>query len=111
MLEGSIRKAANRIRITGQLVEAATGTQIWGNKFDGDMEGVFDLQDQITSNVVRAIEPSLRSTEIERSRRKRTGDVGAYDLFLRALAELYTYSDDGLLRADALLREAIFSGP
>ena len=71
LLEGSVRKAGSRLRITAQLVEAQTGAHLWADKFDGAIEDVFDLQDQITDRVVGIIEPSLRHSEIERSRRKR----------------------------------------
>jgi TolB-like protein len=85
VLEGSVRKAGNRVRITGQLIEAETGTHLWADKFDGGLEDVFDLQDRITASVVGIVEPSLRQAEIERARRKRPDNLDAYDLYLRAL--------------------------
>jgi TolB-like protein len=85
VLEGSVRKAGNRVRITGQLVEAESGTHLWADKFDGALEDVFDLQDKITETVVGVIEPNVRRAEIERARRKRPDSLGAYDLYLRAL--------------------------
>jgi tetratricopeptide (TPR) repeat protein len=88
VLEGSVRKGGNRVRITGQLIDAESGTHLWANRFDGDLEDIFELQDKITESVVGAIEPSLRMAEIERSKHKPPGDMDAYDLYLRALPEL-----------------------
>ncbi len=85
VLEGSVRKAGNRVRITGQLVEAENGTHLWADKFDGALEDVFDLQDRITETVVGVIEPNVRRAEIERARRRRPDSLDAYDLYLRAL--------------------------
>jgi TolB-like protein len=85
VLEGGVRKAGNRLRITGQLIEVETGAHLWADKFDGALEDVFDLQDQITERVVGIVEPSLQRSEIERSRQKHPGVLGAYDLYLRAL--------------------------
>src|SRR5436305_11122027 len=65
VLEGSVRKAANRVRITGQLIDASTGAHLWADRFDGALEDVFDLQDQVTTNVVSAIAPKLEEAEIE----------------------------------------------
>src|SRR6516164_7163658 len=89
VLEGSVRKAGTRIRITGQLIDAATGAHIWAERYDGAMDDIFDLQDKITSNVVSAIEPSVRAAEIERATRKRPENLDAYDCYLRALAQHY----------------------
>ncbi len=88
VLEGSVRKAGNRVRITGQLIEAETGAHVWADKYDGAIEDVFDLQDQITASIVGVIEPNLRRAEIERAQRKHPGNLGAYDLYLRALPHL-----------------------
>jgi len=88
VLEGSVRKGGNRMRITGQLIDAEDGTHLWADRYDGDLEDVFELQDRITESVVGAIEPSLRRAEIERSKRKPPDDVNAYDLYLRALPQL-----------------------
>ena len=85
VLEGSIRKAGQRVRLSGQLIEAATGRHIWADKIDGDLADIFDLPDRITASVVVAVEPRLRSAEIERAQRKPTEHLGAYDLYLRAL--------------------------
>jgi adenylate cyclase len=106
VLEGSIRKAGNRVRISGQLVEAATGRHVWADRFDGDLADIFDLQDQITEAVVGAIEPSLRAAEVERARSKPTDNLDAYDLYLRALPHFYGMSKDGFTEALALCDRA-----
>jgi adenylate cyclase len=84
VLEGSVRKAGNRIRITGQLVDATTGAHIWAERFDGALEDIFDLQDRVTESVVTAIEPQIMSLEIKRAQSKPTENLQAYDLLLRA---------------------------
>jgi adenylate cyclase len=85
VLEGSVRRAGSRLRITAQLVEAESGAHLWADKYDGAFEDVFDLQDRITDSVVGVVEPSVQRSEIERARRKRPESLDAYDLFLRAL--------------------------
>jgi TolB-like protein/class 3 adenylate cyclase len=89
VLEGSVRKAGNRVRITGQLIDAATGTHLWADRFDGALEDIFDLQDRVTASVIGAIAPKLEQAEIERATRKPTDNLDAYDYFLRGLASLY----------------------
>ena len=86
VLEGSVRKAGNRVRITGQLIDAANGSHLWSDRFDGEMADIFDLQDRVTTSVVAAIEPKLLDAEIERAQCKPTASLQAYDLMLRALA-------------------------
>src|SRR5262249_7447983 len=86
VLEGSVRKAGSRVRITGQLVDATTGGHIWADRFDGALEDVFELQDRVTASVVGAIEPRLQRAEIERVGRKPTESLDAYDYFLRGMA-------------------------
>jgi TolB-like protein len=86
VLEGSVRKAANRVRITGQLVDASTGTHLWADRFDGAPADIFDLQDDVTRSVVGAIAPKMEQAEIERARRKPTESLDAYDYFLRGIA-------------------------
>jgi TolB-like protein/class 3 adenylate cyclase len=86
VLEGSVRKAGSRVRITGQLIEAATDRHLWADKFDGTLEDVFDLQDQVTSSVVGLIAPKLEQAEIERARQKPTDSLDSYDFFLRGMA-------------------------
>jgi len=88
VLEGSIRRAGNRVRITGQLIAAETGAHIWADRFEGRLEDIFDLQDRITESVVGAVEPSLRLAEINRARSKPTVNLHAYDYFLRAWQKL-----------------------
>ena len=107
LLEGSVRKAGARLRITAQLVEAETGAHVWADKFDGALEDVFDLQDQITDRVVGIIEPSVRRSEIERSRRKRPENLDAYDLFLRSLPHMQARMPEGARIAIPLLEEAL----
>jgi adenylate cyclase len=85
VLEGSVRKASNRVRIIGQLIDADTGAHIWADRVEGKMDDIFDLQDRITENVVGAIEPKLRIAEIERAKRKRPDSLDAYDYYLKAL--------------------------
>ena len=89
VLEGSVRKAANRVRITGQLVDTATGAHLWADRFDGGLGDIFDLQDQVTESVVGAIAPAVEKAEIERAKRKPTESLDAYALYLRGLARLY----------------------
>jgi len=91
VLEGSVRKAANRVRITGQLVDTATGAHLWADRFDGGLGDVFDLQDRVTESVVGAIAPAVEKAEIERAKRKPTESLDAYALYLRGLARFYQY--------------------
>jgi adenylate cyclase len=107
VLEGSVRKAGNRVRITGQLIDAATGAHLWADRFDGDLADVFELQDKITGSVVGAIEPTLRKAEIERVRRRPVENLDAYDLYLRALPHVYAFRPDENLVGLELLRKAI----
>ena len=88
ILEGSVRRAGDRLRVTGQLIDAETGAHLWAARYDGALEDVFDLQDRITAEVVSAIAPEIRSAEIARSGRKRPENLDAYDHYLRALAAL-----------------------
>lgn len=111
VLEGSIRRAGDRIRIAGQLIEAATGAHLWANRFDGSMENIFDLQDRITESVIGAIEPSLRRAEIERARRKRPNSLDAYDFYLRALPYAYANTPQDSEEALHLLLEALAREP
>src|SRR5262245_8481725 len=111
VLEGSVRKASNRLRITGQLVEAETGTHVWADRYDGTLEDVFDLQDRITETIVGIIEPSVRRAEIERARRKRPGSLGAYDLYLRALPYTQSAMPDDAAVAIGYLEAALELDP
>ena len=89
VLEGSVRKAANKVRITGQLIDAETGAHLWADRFDGSLDDVFDLQDRVTTSVVGAIAPKLDKAEITRAGRKPVENLDAYDCFLRGLAQTY----------------------
>ena len=93
VLEGSVRKAANRVRITGQLVDTATGAHLWAERFDGGLGDIFDLQDQVTESVVGAIAPAVEKAEIERAKRKPTESLDAYALYLRGLARFYQFAN------------------
>ena len=106
VLEGSVRKAGNRVRITGQLIDAADGGHIWADRFDGGLEDIFDLQDQVTMRVIGAVGPKLELAEIERAKRK-TGSLQAYDYYLRAWAAMYRYTRESTDEAMGLLRKAI----
>jgi adenylate cyclase len=111
VLEGSVRTAGSRIRINGHLVDATTGLSLWADRLDGGMEDIFDLQDRITESVVFAVEPAVLRVEIERARMKRPDSLTAYDLYLRALPEFQTYTQDGFHRARELLERAISIDP
>jgi len=111
VLEGSVRKAGNRVRITGQLIDTTTGAYIWADRFDGALDDIFELQDQVASSVAGAIEPKLRQSEIERATRKPTANLTAYDLYLRALAQSYRYTDEAFAEAVVLAREALAIDP
>jgi TolB-like protein/class 3 adenylate cyclase/Flp pilus assembly protein TadD len=111
VLEGSVRKAGNRLRISGQLIEAESGAHLWAEKYDGALEDVFDLQDQITDKVVGVVEPSLQRSEIERSRRKRPENLDAYDLYLRALPHMATSMPVDARIAAGLLEDALRLDP
>jgi len=111
VLEGSVRKAGNRVRITGQLIDTTTGAHIWADRFDGALDDIFDLQDQVASNVAGAIEPKLRQSEIERASRKPAANLTAYDLYLRALAQSYRFTEEGLAEAVVLARQALAIDP
>jgi adenylate cyclase len=86
VLEGSVRKGGNRVRITGQLIDAETGAHLWADRFDGSLEEIFDLQDKVASSVAGVIEPALQAAETARSAGRPTADLTAYDLYLRSYA-------------------------
>lgn len=101
VLEGSVRKSGDRVRITGQMIDASTGIHLWADRFDGGLQDIFDLQDRVTAKVVGEIAPRLEQVEIERAKRKQTENLDAYDYFLRALASLHEWtrkSNDEALR-------------
>jgi TolB-like protein/class 3 adenylate cyclase len=107
VLEGSVRKAGQRVRITGQLIDALTGTHLWADRFDGSLEDVFDLQDKVATSVAGVIEPTLQAAEIRRSAGRPTTDLSAYDLYLRALAIFFPITKERIFEALGLLDRAI----
>src|SRR5207249_4957241 len=111
VFEGSVRKAVGRVRIAGQLIDALTGTHLWAGHFDGSLEDVFELQDQIAVSVAGVIEPALQAAEIRRSTARQTSDLTAYDLYLRALAAFFPVTKDGVNEARRLLEQAIAIDP
>jgi adenylate cyclase len=110
VLEGSVRKAGQRVRITGQLIDAVTGAHLWADRFDGPLEDVFDLQDKVASSVAGVIEPALQAAETARSANRPTDDLAAYDLCLRASA-MYLSSARNIPEALRLLKQAIRRDP
>jgi adenylate cyclase len=106
VLEGSVRKAGNRVRITGQLVDAETGNHIWAERYDSTLEDIFDLQDRVTMSVIGAIAPQLERAEIARAQRKPTESLRAYDYYLRALASVYRYTREANIEALKLAQTA-----
>jgi adenylate cyclase len=106
VLEGSVRKAGNRVRITGQLVDAATGNHIWANRYDSTLEDIFDLQDRVTMSVIGAIVPQLERAEIARAQRKPTESLQAYDYYLRALASFSRFTREANIEALKLTQTA-----
>jgi len=106
VLEGSVRKAGERVRITGQLIDAATNSNLWADRFDGGLEDIFDLQDQIAASVIGAMVPKLEQAEIERARRKPTDSLDAYDYYLRGLASVHRMTREGTSEALRLLARA-----
>jgi TolB-like protein/Tfp pilus assembly protein PilF len=111
VLEGSVRKAGSRVRIAGQLVDASTGAHIWAERFEGTIEDVFDLQDQVTASVVGAITPKLEQVEIERTRRKPTESLDAYDYYLRGTAIVNQMTREANREALRLFSKAIELDP
>jgi TolB-like protein/class 3 adenylate cyclase len=107
VLEGSVRKAAGRVRITAQLVEAKSGAHLWADRFDGSLEDVFDLQDQVAASVAGVIEPALQAAETARSVSRPTHDLTAYDLYLRAVATFFPIGKEQVCHALELLEQAI----
>jgi len=111
VLEGSVRKAGNRVRITAQLIEAETGAHLWADRFDGSVEEIFDLQDAIASSVSGVIESAVQVAEIRRSVERPTNDLTAYDLYLRALPDCLSWDDTRMRAALDLLEQAIDRDP
>jgi TolB-like protein len=111
VLEGSVRKAANRLRITGQLIDASTGAHLWAERFDGGLEDVFELQERMASSVIGAIAPKLEQAEIARARGKPTGSLDAYDYYLRGMESVYRWTKEGAEEALRLYYRAIELDP
>jgi TolB-like protein len=111
VLEGSVRKAGKRLRVTGQLIDASTDAHVWADKFDSDLEDIFDLQDRVTSNVIGAISPELERAEIERARRKPTESLQAYDYYLRSKFSTYQWTREGNTEALRMAKLAISHDP
>jgi adenylate cyclase len=107
VLEGSVRKAGQRVRITAQLIDAQSGTHLWADRFDGSLEDVFDLQDKVAASVAGVIEPTLQSAEMRRSAARPTSDLTAYDLYLRGLAAYFPVTKEGIFQGLALFEQAI----
>lgn len=107
VLEGSVRKAGNRVRITGQLINAETGAHLWADRFDGELSNIFDLQDKVTESVLIAIFPKLQQSEMERANRKPTENLTAYDYYLRGVSKFQNFEKDALTDALVLFRKAI----
>ena len=111
VLEGSVRKAANRVRITGQLIDATTGGHLWAERFEGTIDDIFALQDEVTASVVGAIAPQLEQAEIERARRKPTDSLDAYDCYLRGMQNFHQGNSDALGAALRFFHRAIDLDP
>jgi adenylate cyclase len=111
VLEGSVRKSGDRVRIAGQLIDTTTEAHIWAERFDGMLDNVFDLQDRVASGVAGAIAPRLCLAEIQRAIRKPTENLDAYDLYLRALPHAYSKNAEGLATAVRLLKKALDLDP
>ena len=107
LLEGSVRRSTNRVRIAGQLVDSSSGAHLWADRFEGAMENAFELQDQVTTSVVGTIAPRLEQAEIDRTRRKPTESLDAYDLYLRGAAHSYNYDREANTLALGLFYKAI----
>jgi len=110
-LEGGVRKAADRVRITAQLIDASTGAHLWADRFDGSLEHIFELQDQVTASVVGAIAPRLERAEVERAKHKPTESLDAYDYFLRGIASLHSWTKESNDEALRLFNKAIELDP
>jgi adenylate cyclase len=111
VLEGSVQRVGARVRITAQLVETAGGVHLWAERYDGSLDDIFDLQDRITEAVAGALQPSIRLAEIERARRKRPQDLGAYDYTMRAMRHAWLLEKEAADRAIELLDKALQIDP
>jgi len=111
VLEGSVRRSRDRVRVTAQLIDATTGAHLWADRYDGTVEDIFDLQDRITASVVGAIQPSIRAAEIERAHRKRPDSLNAYDLVMQALPHVWSLDAESNQVATRLLDQALKLDP
>ena len=111
VLEGSVRKASGKVRITGQLIDAVTGAHLWADRFERDLTDVFALQDEVTIAVVSAIQPKMLQTEIAMATRRRPENLTAYDCYLRALPQYYLATREGLAEAIRLAHRALELDP
>jgi adenylate cyclase len=111
VLEGSVRKAGNRVRVTAQLIDGGSGNHVWAQRYDRDLEDIFAVQDDITATLVGAIEPELGKAERERARAKRPNDLRAWDLYQRGLWHTYKRSREDLANAQHMFRRAIEIDP
>jgi TolB-like protein/class 3 adenylate cyclase len=111
VLEGSVRKGSNRVRITAQLIDAVTGSHLWADRFDGSLEDIFDLQDQVAMSVAGVVEPALQVAELRRSADRPTKDLTAYDLYLRAVPHFVAHHRDDMTQALDLIGQAIERDP
>jgi adenylate cyclase len=111
VLEGAVRKASRKVRITGQLIDAVTGAHIWADRFERDLTDIFALQDEVTAAVVSAIQPKLLQTEIAMATRRRPENLTAYDYYLRALPQFYLSTREGLAEAIGLAHRALELDP
>jgi adenylate cyclase len=111
LLEGSVQKAGNRLRIIVQLIETEGGAHVWSSRFDGDIDEFFDLEDRITEQVAGALQPSIRIAEIERSQRKRPQELGSYDYTMRAMPHVWALEKEESAKAIELLEQALAIDP
>jgi adenylate cyclase len=111
VLEGSVRKASGKVRITGQLIDAVTGAHMWADRFERDLTDIFALQDEVTVAVVSAIQPKLLQTEIAMAARRRSENLTAYDFYLRALPQFYLTTREGFAEAMRLAHRALELDP
>ena len=111
VLEGSVQRAGNRVRITVQLIETENGSHIWAEKYDGSLDDIFDLQDRITEQVAGALQPSIRSAEIERARRKPPQDLNAYDFAMRAMRHVWMLEQQEVSIGLELLKKSLEADP
>ena len=111
VLEGSVRRSGDKVRVAAQLIEGASGAHLWAEKFEGAVADIFDFQDEITRSVIGLIEPQIRKAEIERARRKRPESLDAWDLYVQALPLVYSANVPGYTEAIELLDRAIALEP